>query len=518
MPGIVYCLCLLSAKLVVLRTGDAAGRLKRLDYFRSVNGPLVASNDYTLDARGRRTASTSDARWLYWWDAENRLTAMEEKGGATGPVASAAGSAVPKRQRLEFAYDGESRRVRKRVLEWSAEMNSWLLRQDLRFLYDGWSMIAEFEAQGSGASSTLALAATYAWGLDLSGTETGAGGVGGLMVVSLYSTTQSTANNGQPSPASVLAPCYDGNGNVLAYADTASGAVVARYEYDPFGQIMIREETSSVAGRLHHQFSTKYADSETGLVYYGFRYYSPELGRWVSRDPIGERGGLNVYGAVENSLIDSVDYFGLAGARLYQDWTLMVSAAIREMKPLMESSPDQEHGTVFYLIYKRDFTNRLGYTYADLITGVSDAGGRKAVNLGKATQPKIDVGECIAPMGSIHSHPNTKGHHQKALIYKKGNLRDGAHPFSGSAVDPARDFSPVNRSESGDLDEFDSMQNPGGKGLPIQHVHYVILMPEGEIWGYHPPRQGIDNKPGISWDRMQADPARLSHVGTLSNF
>jgi len=35
------------------------------------------------------------------------------------------------------------------------------------------------------------------------------------------------------------------------------------------------------------RFSTKYHDDETDLVYYGLRYYNPELGRWVSRDPIG---------------------------------------------------------------------------------------------------------------------------------------------------------------------------------------------------------------------------------------
>ena len=36
--------------------------------------------------------------------------------------------------------------------------------------------------------------------------------------------------------------------------------------------------------------STKYTDSETGLLYYGYRYYLPETGRWVSRDPLGEFG------------------------------------------------------------------------------------------------------------------------------------------------------------------------------------------------------------------------------------
>jgi RHS repeat-associated protein len=41
-------------------------------------------------------------------------------------------------------------------------------------------------------------------------------------------------------------------------------------------------------------FSTKYTDNETDLLYYGYRYYSPALGRWLSRDPIEEQGGLKL--------------------------------------------------------------------------------------------------------------------------------------------------------------------------------------------------------------------------------
>jgi RHS repeat-associated protein len=49
----------------------------------------------------------------------------------------------------------------------------------------------------------------------------------------------------------------------------------------------------------------------SGVPYYGYRYYNPELGRWVNRDPIGELGGLNVYGFVGNESISSGDYLGL---------------------------------------------------------------------------------------------------------------------------------------------------------------------------------------------------------------
>ncbi|MDD4406252.1 MAG: RHS repeat-associated core domain-containing protein [Parabacteroides sp.] len=57
-------------------------------------------------------------------------------------------------------------------------------------------------------------------------------------------------------------------------------------------------------------FFTKYTDNETDLVYYGYRYYSPALGRWLSRDPIEEQGGLNLYGFVNNDPVNKWDKLG----------------------------------------------------------------------------------------------------------------------------------------------------------------------------------------------------------------
>jgi len=58
------------------------------------------------------------------------------------------------------------------------------------------------------------------------------------------------------------------------------------------------------------RFSTKYQDSETDLLYYGHRYYSATTGRWLSRDPIDEQGGLNVYAFVGNNPLTYVDIPG----------------------------------------------------------------------------------------------------------------------------------------------------------------------------------------------------------------
>jgi RHS repeat-associated protein len=61
------------------------------------------------------------------------------------------------------------------------------------------------------------------------------------------------------------------------------------------------------------RFSTKFQDDETDLLYYGYRYYSRSTGRWSSRDPISEKGGLNNYGFVLNRPMTIHDPFGLDG-------------------------------------------------------------------------------------------------------------------------------------------------------------------------------------------------------------
>jgi len=62
----------------------------------------------------------------------------------------------------------------------------------------------------------------------------------------------------------------------------------------------------------HFRVTSKYQDQETGYLYYGFRYYDPQTGRWPNRDPLGERGGLNLYGFVGNNSILYIDADGLS--------------------------------------------------------------------------------------------------------------------------------------------------------------------------------------------------------------
>jgi RHS repeat-associated protein len=79
-------------------------------------------------------------------------------------------------------------------------------------------------------------------------------------------------------------------------------------QYDPFGNLTVDEYMN--ADEFPYRFSTKPQDLVTGLYYYGYRYYDPLTGRWPSRDPIGERGGVNLYGFVGNSAASYCDKNG----------------------------------------------------------------------------------------------------------------------------------------------------------------------------------------------------------------
>jgi RHS repeat-associated protein len=180
------------------------------------------------------------------------------------------------------------------------EPETWRLVKDLRFVYDGWNMIAELDhsfATGPGLTGSR-VNRTFLWGEDLSGTMTGAGGVGGLLSTTYQGTTYHV--------------CSDANGNVTGLVPTSgpqAGQLIARFDYDPFGNRITN--TGPDVDLCPFGFSSKYTDSETGLVDFGLRIYSPTLGRWPSRDPIEEQGGINLYGMVGNDPVNRWDYLGL---------------------------------------------------------------------------------------------------------------------------------------------------------------------------------------------------------------
>ncbi|MGL6160752.1 RHS repeat-associated core domain-containing protein, partial [Microbulbifer sp.] len=99
---------------------------------------------------------------------------------------------------------------------------------------------------------------------------------------------------------------YDGRGNVTSVTD-AQQQKVAEYTYTDYGSINNQTGTLDQPFR----FSTKRWDESTGLAYFGYRYYIPANQKWLTRDPIAESGGVNIYGYVLGNPINGVDPYGL---------------------------------------------------------------------------------------------------------------------------------------------------------------------------------------------------------------
>lgn len=103
----------------------------------------------------------------------------------------------------------------------------------------------------------------------------------------------------------------------MQVVNAADGHMVAVYEYDPYGKLLKADGIN--ANNNPFRFSTKYWDNETGLGYWGYRYYSMEFGRWLNRDPAGELGELNLYVSFSNSSINKIDFIGFLSIELAEE-------------------------------------------------------------------------------------------------------------------------------------------------------------------------------------------------------
>jgi len=239
----------------------------------SVNLPLNVT--YTYDARGNLL---SDGLRTFDYDDENQLKRVTVAGA----------------WKSEFEHDGLLRRRARR--EYTRSGGSWVQTNEVHYLYDRRLVVQERDANNVPQ-------VTYTRGNDLSGDLQGAGGIGGLLARS----DRGLLAVGDPAGHAYYHA--DGNGNITCLV-AQDGSVVAQYAYDPFGNILAMSGTLASANL--YRFSSKEYHPNSGLVYYLYRYYDPNLQRWLNRDPIGERRGLNLFTFVDNGPTLAVDTDGLS--------------------------------------------------------------------------------------------------------------------------------------------------------------------------------------------------------------
>lgn len=230
----------------------------------------INSNQPTYDADGNML-TTGDG-WLYTWNGENRLIRAENSDTL-----------------VEMAYDYMGRRVEKKVSSKGLlSFYNWNVDKHYKFVYDGYKIIAVYDGLNDNT-----LVQTFTW--------------------------QESVSSDIPISMTYDGNVYyyiaDGNKNITALVDV-DGNRVASYSYEPFGQSCKMEGSIAIVNPF--RFSSEYTDEEINLIYYNYRYYNPRLGRWLSRDPLGEAGGENLFLFVCNSPVKKVDIFG-------QDWLDNVS-------------------------------------------------------------------------------------------------------------------------------------------------------------------------------------------------
>lgn len=272
---------------------DNADRMKTiLDY--NANGTVNADFDYTIDSLGNRTvassyqplkASPSTQNINYTYDADNRLLTA---GGAT------------------FGYDNNGN-LKTRTQGGSVTTYLWNYDNMLTQVVKGGDTYAyKYDPLGNRvAKSVNGIETRYVVDPVLSSilAETNASGditayyVYGLGLISKI------------TPAGqAYYYHYDGLGSTIAITDL-SGNIVNKYAYDAFGRVLSSEETIPNPFKYVGRFGVM--DEGNGLLYMRARYYDPEIGRFINKDPIGLLGGLNLYAYGGNNPVRFNDPFGL---------------------------------------------------------------------------------------------------------------------------------------------------------------------------------------------------------------
>lgn len=216
---------------------------------------LVSTNSatYSYDTNGNLISKTdASGTTQYAWDFENRLKQVT----------------LPNGNVVAYKYDAIGRRI-----ERSASVALPLpLTTTERFIYDGADVIRDTDGNGI----------------------TRADYVNGPGVDNKLRQTTATAS---------LYFAQDHLGSTRSLTDSA-GNVVEQLTYDSFGN-------SGGSALTRYDYTGRERDPDTGLIYYRARYYDPQLGRFISEDPIGLRGGNNFYSYVDNNPILSTDPSGL---------------------------------------------------------------------------------------------------------------------------------------------------------------------------------------------------------------
>jgi RHS repeat-associated protein len=303
-------------------TYDNANRLTQITQGGST------SVGFAYDNADRRTSLTllNGITVSYGYDLDSRLTSLTYKNGNTTMG------------NLTYTYDADGRRTQmggsyasvnlpepvppstydaaNELLQWGSssltydsngslaadDVNNytWNARNQLTGISGGTTASFQYDAYGRRSNKTIA------------GTTTGFlyDGVNAVQELSGSTVIANMIDGGideifqRSDSTGTYSLLSDALGSTVALTN-GSGSLATQYTYAPFGATT----SSGTASTNTSQYTGRENDG-TGLYYYRARYYSPQLGRFISEDPIGFRGGINKYAYVGNSPLNYIDPYG----------------------------------------------------------------------------------------------------------------------------------------------------------------------------------------------------------------
>lgn len=234
---------------------DLAGNTQE-DIISVTLNPIINVN-YNYDANGNMITKTEDGETTtYQYDYDNRLIQVTKSDGAV----------------ISYKYDIFGRRIEKNV-------NGTVTK----YIYNGSQIIQELDNAGT-------IKAAYVYGL----------GVDEPLLMQRNNNTYYYY--------------FDGLGSVTDLTNN-SGDIIEKYKYDPFGKTTILDPAAGTVRNSssinnYYMYTGRQIDEETGLYYYRNRYYDTGTGKFITADPIGYKGGLNLYTYCKNNPINLTDPSG----------------------------------------------------------------------------------------------------------------------------------------------------------------------------------------------------------------
>jgi len=241
---------------LVVTEADGTVTTKHVDLTFDQGVPLIQTYDANgnMESIAPQSAPGSPTR-SYQWDAEDRLVGITRIISPT------------ETRKTEFDYNGMGERVGKR------EVLNGVAESEIKYLYGGTGVLQERSADGGTVLKTY----------------TGEG-------------EQDFAKENGQTITTNLYYTYDHLGSVREVWDE-NGGLVARYDYTPYGErILVSGSHEAAKGYTGHDY-----DAPSGLILTRYRAYDPGAARWLSRDPLEEAGGMNLYGYVGNNPINAFD-------------------------------------------------------------------------------------------------------------------------------------------------------------------------------------------------------------------